>query len=376
MASFSRPCIAPSFTSLHRLSYTRLTRSLSLQSRFCSNAKASKPLDILFYGSDQFSCASLRALADEQAANPALVRSINVVVRPGKPFGRGMKRTREVPLKTLAQELLKKKKKKTNAKPPTAYNLIVAVSFGLLIPSRLICAAEYGGLNLHPSMLPDFRGAAPLHHTLLQGRKHIGISLQTLHETSFDRGTILAQTPFPGLPVPENCTLAELYDIVTAPAAAMLVDGLRAGVHVSPHRHVGWTPPADYTVREARRLGKTDGCVDWARWTAEQVERRVRVLGTVWTVLRNDKAQKLRVQLTQVENVEEDVVVPIEGKRVVIVGEGGAENSVVVRGGTIDGGIVLEMSAGGLLKVQKVKVEGKTEGVAANSLVPFQLKMP
>lgn len=185
---------------------------------------------------------------------------------------------------------------------------------------------------------------------------------------------MLAQTAFPGLAVPARCTLPALYDIVTQPAAEMLVAGLRAGVHVAPHAHVGWTPPVGYALREAPRLTKEDACVDWARWSAEEVERRVRVLGAAWTVLRNDKGQKLRVQLMQVTDDgmdTEDLSVPAIEERLVAV-TGGNEVSVSIRRVMGDGSLVVEMPAGGLLKVTKVKVEGKSETPAGQGLGPFR----
>ena len=69
------------------------------------NSKTSDPLQILFCGSDEFSCASLQALDQERIRNSALVKSIDVVVRPGKLSGRGLKTVREVPLKRLAEDL-------------------------------------------------------------------------------------------------------------------------------------------------------------------------------------------------------------------------------------------------------------------------------
>ncbi|KAH8156059.1 hypothetical protein CIB48_g12188, partial [Xylaria polymorpha] len=67
--------------------------------------KTSDPLHILFCGSDEFSCASLKALHDEHVRNPDLVRSIDVVVRPGKRTGRGYKVVRDPPIRSLAESL-------------------------------------------------------------------------------------------------------------------------------------------------------------------------------------------------------------------------------------------------------------------------------
>ena len=157
-------------------------------------AKTSKPLRILFCGSDDFSSASLRGLLEEQRRDPELIASIDVLCRPGKPSGRSLKNIREgtspqstylvtnltmvVPIKAVAQELgLVIHERDTftgwdvraaefTFEQETDYlqlpkpqnepiNLIIAVSFGLFVPPRILRSAEYGGLNVHPSLLPE-----------------------------------------------------------------------------------------------------------------------------------------------------------------------------------------------------------------------------
>lgn len=311
----------------------------------------SEPLRILFCGSDHFSCASLQALYDEHLRNPSLIASIDVLVRPGKKAGRGLKRIAVGPLFELATRLrlpLHQRDTFTGwALPlpgvvrhhateravtettgtaswlprdegtgkvvhgawraavdaargqPRPFNLVVAVSFGLFVPPRILRAVKYGGLNVHPSMLPDLRGAAPLQHTLLRRRAHTGASLQTLHEKNFDRGKVLVQTPWPGLPVPEGCTTRELHDIVAPVGAELLVQGLRDRVHVPPLEEVGWQPKTECErqwLRDAPKITKLDGKIDWGSiswgadeslypegWTATDLVRRLRVLGSLWS---------------------------------------------------------------------------------------------
>ncbi|KAI0110878.1 Formyltransferase [Nemania sp. FL0031] len=215
--------------------------------------KRSDPLHILFCGTDEFSCASLKALHHEHVRNPDLIRSIDVVVRPGKRVGRGRKVVKDSPIQGLAESLGLKVHERdtfTGWDMPTKTNLIIAVSFGLFVPPRLLRAAKYGGLNVHPSLLPDLRGATPLQHTLITGRRLTGISLQTLSEVSFDHGLVLAQTPSDpshkdALLIPPSCrTTADLQALVTQPAAEMLISSLRAALHVPPLQETGWVPSA------------------------------------------------------------------------------------------------------------------------------------
>ncbi|KAK2025291.1 formyl transferase [Colletotrichum zoysiae] len=270
----------------------------------------SDPLRILFCGSDDFSCAALDALNAVKEQNPGLIESLDVVVRPGKLSGRGMKKIREVPLKKLAGKLglpIHERDTFTGWQPRNDINLIVAVSFGLFVPPRLLNLAKYGGLNVHPSLLPDFRGPAPLQHTLLQRRTHAGITLQTLHHEAFDHGTVLSQTPLPGIPVPENCTTQRLHDIVTPLAAEMLVDGLRKGLHVPPLKDVGWQPDEEgrKLLSHAPKVTNHDRQMNWPKWTADDVALRQRVLGPVWCSAYHHGSRKImRLKFGDAEVVE------------------------------------------------------------------------
>ena len=126
-----------------------------------SSSLGSDPLRILFCGSDEFSCASLSALHKLHREDSDVVRSIDVVVRPPKPVGRGLKELRVLPAQTLAASLglpVWNRDTFTGWDVPRPdgedINLIIAVSFGLFVPPRILQATKYGGLNVHPSLLP------------------------------------------------------------------------------------------------------------------------------------------------------------------------------------------------------------------------------
>lgn len=319
-----------------------------------------EPLRILFCGSDEFSCASLRALHKLQEAKPKLIKSIDVLVRPGKPAGRGLRRIATGPLFSLAEELglpIHKRDTFTGwelpppghvrhhetgevVKHPAAYenshqqpfNLAVAVSFGLFVPPRVLRSLRFGGLNVHPSMLPDLRGPAPLQHTLLRGRSHAGVTLQTLHEKDYDRGAVLAQTPWPGLPVPEGCDVRQLQDMLADKGAELLAGALERRLFVPPLQLVGWQPTEEDVARgllcDAPKVTKLDSMIDWAGltwgrdrtlypgggWTAADLARRFRAVGVklpregntgMWTHAVTRKfAQEKRLIFEDVEAVE------------------------------------------------------------------------
>ena len=303
---------------VHRLPRSPLlARGHQLQRRWLHQAptaseaatKSSSPLRILFCGADDFSIPSLRAIDHERRSNPSLIESIDVVCRPDKRTGRGLKNIRQgqltlhhrrqmrltrppAPIKPVAKELhlqLHEIDSSATWSSPDYVNLIIAVSFGLLIPACAINAARYGGLNLHPSLLPDLRGSSPIHYTLLLNRKHTGLTLQTLHPTKFDHGKILAQTPFPGISVPEEATPSSLIQCLAPIGAQMLVESLRNRVFAPPVTSVPALTSSDLHKLTngagpavAKKMTTEDRRIDWSTMKALDIRTRLRVFGSLW----------------------------------------------------------------------------------------------
>ncbi|KAF2709181.1 Formyltransferase [Pleomassaria siparia CBS 279.74] len=246
------------------------------------------PLRILFCGSDDFSIASLRALSRWKRDEPKRVKSIDVVHRPGKRTGRGLKIIKEVPIKRVALEELQLNTHEidtfTGWTPPNPFDIIIAVSFGLLVPPRLLNAAKFGGVNVHPSLLPDLSGPAPIHHTLLKHRTKTGVTVQTLHPKYFDRGRVLAQTPSPGIDVPERTTVSALTTILGDQGAEMLVNVLGNADGWSMSEDAGWYQGTSGPVEHAGKIDKTHTYVDFATATAGDILIRHHVLGDLWCV--------------------------------------------------------------------------------------------
>ncbi|KAK6218260.1 hypothetical protein LQW54_002787 [Pestalotiopsis sp. IQ-011] len=295
-----------------------------------STRKTSEPLRILFCGSDDFSSANLRALREEQLRNPGLIESIDVVVRPGKRVGRGNKKLQHPPIRDVATELnltIHERDTFTGWTMPSRINLIVAVSFGLFVPARLLRAARYGGLNVHPSLLPEFRGAAPLHHALLAGRPAAGVTLQTLDDRAFDAGVVLAQTPLDRLVPVEagRTTVPGLQAALTPVATDMLVRSLREGRHVPPLRAVGWQQQQEQARSDGSSILLPDATAlapkitpqmrqlvppppagsGSSSWTARQAVLRQTVIGPLW--FRAPERQQAQVKRIIVDGPLEEV---------------------------------------------------------------------
>lgn len=171
--------------------------------------------------------------------------------------------------------------------PPTPVNIIIAVSFGLFVPPRILNLARYGGLNVHPSLLPDLRGPAPIHHALLKGRRFTGVSIQTLHPEHFDKGMILAQTPAPGIEVAPETTPLELIGTLAKAGANMLADTLRSRAFVPPLEDAGWYISSGGPIDHAGKITKQHRFIDFSKLTVRDILAIKRVLGDPWCMLPN-----------------------------------------------------------------------------------------
>ncbi|KAK0626291.1 formyl transferase [Immersiella caudata] len=288
-------------------------KSLALDPLSTQPKKITEPLRILFCGSDDFSCASLQALFREQVRTEARhIKSIDVVVRPPKPTGRGNKNLVRSPLHILAEDKLgiRVHQRDTftgwNMDFRELYgnriNLIIAVSFGLFVPPRLIRAAKYGGLNVHPSLLPDLRGPAPIHHALLLNRQRTGTTLQTLSEESFDTGTVLQQWP---VGIEASDTFETLLARLTKKSASILVDGIRRRLYVPPLIPAGWIPtPEERThLAHAPKITTEDRRIRWDRpLSVDFIARQHRALGPLWTTMPSPKktGEMVRISLDEI----------------------------------------------------------------------------
>ena len=110
-----------------------------------------------------------------------------------------------------------------------------------------------------------------------------GVSLQTLHPTKFDHGTVLAQTPYPG--IKHNATtVPELVAFLAPMGADMLVRGIREGVYIPPFQDLAWRGEIDKSaaLRLAPKITSNDRHIQWHSWTAQEIMRRSKIIGPLW----------------------------------------------------------------------------------------------
>ncbi|KAL1296857.1 hypothetical protein AAFC00_004477 [Neodothiora populina] len=135
-------------------------------------------------------------------------------------------------------------------------------------------------------MLPDLRGPAPLHHTLLNRLNKTGVTLQTLHPKHFDQGRIVDQTPEPGLDIPslDHATPESLLQFVGPLGAEMLERNILTGAFAQEdEQRAMMTGKIPSSLRHAAKIQPEDRMIMWHDWTADEMELRDRVLGRTWS---------------------------------------------------------------------------------------------
>lgn len=238
---------------------------------------------ISFFGSDAFSVASLARLLRLQNSRPSVISSIDVITRHIKPTGRNLAARVDLPVGTFASrhglplwradsaaEILE-------VVPRGPNHLAVAVSYGRLIPAAFLAQTGFGGLNVHPSLLPTYSGSSPLQYALMDDVSHTGVSVQTLHPTKFDCGDILAQTP--PMPIYDNDTYTSLQERMAEAGAELLAGVIESGAYKDPISPI----ISPYPFSLAAKIAPGTGNVDWATLTSRSVRRLADALGPLHT---------------------------------------------------------------------------------------------
>lgn len=160
---------------------------------------------------------------------------------------------------------------------PTASNLLVTASFGQMMPNWLLDTFTNSGcdsmaLNVHPSMLPDMRGAAPIQWAIARRLQQTGVSIQQLSRGSFDRGQILAQE---SVDIPEGATYESLLPILAQCGGSLLANTITD----LPARHATARTQHKEEGVPAFKIGIEDGEIDWETMSAKDIDARHRAFG-------------------------------------------------------------------------------------------------
>lgn len=214
---------------------------------------------VLFYGTPAFALPTLTALCERHVV-------VAVVTQPDRPAGRGQ-RPQASPVKELAQRrglpLVQPERLKAagwaERLRPFAPEVAVVVAFGQILPPLVLAVPSRGSINVHASLLPRYRGAAPIAWAIIRGERETGITT-FLMDAGMDTGPILLQR---AVSIGPDETAGELATRLAEIGAAVLLETLARLDALTP------APQDDTRATDAPRLRKEDGPLDWGRPAAE-----------------------------------------------------------------------------------------------------------
>ena len=257
---------------------------------------------IVFMGTPDFAMESLKAIYE------AGHDIVGVVTNPDRAKGRGMKLT-ESPVKEYAKsknlEIYQPEKIRNNEdfinqikelKP----DLMCVVAYGKILPKEILDIPEKGAINVHASLLPKYRGAAPIQWSIINGDKTTGVTTMYM-DTGMDTGDMILQQE---TEIKENETTGELWDRLSIIGANLLVKTLKKIEDNTAPR----IPQGDnFTM--APMLEKSMSKIDWQNKSAEQIKNLVRGLNPIMGTYTYLNGKKIKIWEVEIENlnIEQDV---------------------------------------------------------------------
>lgn len=231
------------------------------------------PLKVIFAGTPDFAAKHLSALLESEH------EVIAVYTQPDRPAGRGKKLTAS-PVKVLAEEnaipvYQPQSLKAQDAQEELASlnaDLMVVVAYGLILPTTVLNAPKLGCINVHGSILPKWRGAAPIQRSIWAGDAETGVTIMQMDE-GLDTGDMLHIAT---LPITSEDTSATLYEKLAELGPQALVEVVNEFDRYTP------TKQDDSQATYAKKLSKEEALINWAD-DAEQIERNIRAFNP-WPV--------------------------------------------------------------------------------------------
>ena len=225
---------------------------------------------VVFFGTPQFAVPTLRRLLDSTHS------VAGVITQPDRPRGRGQKIT-HAPVKALALARGIPVYQPDRLKPPEVADTLrgwgadlgVVAAYGRIIPEQLLTIPRLGMVNVHASLLPKYRGAAPVHRAVINGDSQTGVTIMRVVK-ELDAGSMFAQVTRPIGP-------DETSDVVESALADMGAELLLTIVEQLASGNAREEPQDETQATYASRLTKEEGLIDWTR-SASDIHNRVRGL--------------------------------------------------------------------------------------------------
>lgn len=225
-----------------------------------------------------------------------------VLTQPGKPAGRGRK-IRASPVETLSRRHGIPVHTPTRLQGLNSMleplDALVVAAYGLILPRSILNAPRLGCLNVHASLLPRWRGAAPIEHAISHGDAETGVSIMQL-VTKLDAGPVYQQASMPLTPTSTTAGVSDDLAVLGAEELVSVLNKLADGDSTSP------MPQCEAQATYAPRLTSNDARIDWTL-AATSVERQVRAFhgrGMAFGSLTTNEGNNVRVRVLQVETVD------------------------------------------------------------------------
>lgn len=260
-------------------------------------------MNIVFMGTPDFALESLKALVE------ADYNVIGVVTNPDKPKGRGMKLVFS-PVKEYAMEkglnIYQPERIKNNPdfiskikeiKP----DVICVVAYGKILPKELLQIPKLGCINVHGSLLPQYRGSAPIQWAVLNGDKETGITTMYMDE-GMDTGDIILQEK---VSIGDDETTGELWEKLSKIGGSLLVETIK---QIEEGNSIRTKQPENFTI--APMLDKNMAKIDWENKSAVEIKNLVRGLNPIMGAFSYLNGKKIK--FWKVENLNTDEIINID----------------------------------------------------------------
>lgn len=296
-------------------------------------------MKVVFMGTPEFAVPTLRALIDSDH------EVIAVYSQPPRPAGRGMKLTAS-PVQQLAEQHGIPVHTPTSLKTAEAQkqfrdlqaDIAVVAAYGLLLPKAILDAPKNGCINVHPSDLPRWRGAAPIQRTIMAGDEETACCIMQMDE-GLDTGPVLLKESFLISP---TMTAGELHDRMAELGARMAVEALdRPTAPVAQ-------PASGITY--ANKITKADQAIDWNK-PAKAIVNQIRGLAPAPGAVTKIKGELMKVYVAQME----------------------AGNPSKPAGLTLDDQLLINTSGGNAVRILEAQRPGKARQSASQIIKGFPI---
>ncbi len=274
-------------------------------------------IDLIFFGTDEFATATLEVLARNQDFKIVLV-----VTQPDRPTGRKQKVV-QPSVKMMAEkygiEVVQPESLKNFQFPISNFQLSIVYRYGLIVPKNILEMPTHGTINIHPSMLPKYRGPSPIQTAIMNDDTETGITVMLMDE-KMDHGPILAQKLFPIAPDDTYQTLSSKMTPKVNELLLTTIPRFLSG-EIKP------TPQNDNDATFSKILSRDDGKIDWSQ-SATEIYNQYRGLTPwpgVWTMWKGKRLKLLTIAPSTIRGGTVGVVSVADGKMYIACGEDSIE---------------------------------------------------